>query len=294
MKKSLFSALLAAGLLIGFSGCAGVGAGVPETKQLQHSEPKVVTFNFPSQDSVTGENLAVDLSSYNLSNEIVKLSTYPAFHITRQASDGIHITDYSGLKVEKKQGSYLLRYANGDLNNNSWYLTESDFDINYAQNDTNRLTFIFPKDYKFQPFRNAIGIAIDPLASQSNLEADAKSVFDKLDQLTLTINKNYAFKGEVNTKYPDKAVYANFKRLMGIYNWRVEDKVSDIKKENTFTLTVQGKQYPLYVEVFPYRDGTKVIYSTTVGYVINSKGSCSLNQTDIKELNKQIEKIIND
>lgn len=294
MQKRIFSLAFAAVLGLGLTGCVGKpGARPPETNQLQRLESKTVTFNFPAKDSVTGENVQVDLNSQNFSNNIASNSRFPAFRATRYAGNGIPITDYSGLKVEKKQDSYTLKYANGEFNTNSWYLTEAIFDIKYSVSN-NQITFMYPASYVYQPFANAIGMSIDPLAPKASMEADVANVYSKLDNLVVSFNKSYAYKGEVNTKYPDKAIYANFKRILGNYNWRAEDKLTDVKKENTFALNFKGQTFPLFVEVFPYRDGSKVIYSSSIQYTIDSKGNCSASKADIDALNKQIEKIIND
>jgi hypothetical protein len=290
MQKRIFSLAFAAVLGLGLTGCVGkTGAGIPETKQLQRMEPKTVTFNFPTKDSVTGENIQFDLSSQNFSNNIAGYSRFPAFRATRYGA----VTDYSGLKVEKKQDSYTIKYANGELNTGFWYLTEAIFDIKYSVSN-NQITFMYPASYVYQPFANAIGIGIDPLAPKASMEADVASIYSKLDNLVVSFNKSYAYKGEVNTKYPDKAIYANFKRILGNYNWQAKDKLTDVKKENTFALNFKGQTFPLVVEVFPYRDGSKVIYSSSIQYTIDSKGNCSASKADIDELNKKIEKIIND
>lgn len=288
MQKKIFSFALVAVLGLGLSGCFGKpGARPPETSQLQNIGPKTITFNFPPKDSLTGENVKFDLNGEDFSSTLASYSKFPAFRATRFGP----ITDFSGLKVEKKPTSYVLKYDNGHRNNSSWYLTEAIFDIKYNVND-NQITFMFPTNYTYQPFADAIGIDIPPLASKQTLEADAVSVYSKLDNLVVSFKKSYDFKGEVNTKYPDKAIYANFKRILG--DWKTNDKLTEVKKENMFSLTFKGQTFPLYVEVFPYRDGSKVIYSSKIIYTIDSKGNCSASKADIEALNKQIEKIIND
>lgn len=294
MFKQVVSMALTVAIGVGFSGCFGKpGAKPAESSQLQRIESKTVTFNFPVKDDVTGEKVQIDLNSQNFSDDIASYSKYSKFHATRNAKPGINITDYAGLKVEKQRDSYLLKYANGHQNNGSWYLTEAIFDFKFKVND-NQITFMYPTNYTYQPFADAVGLGIDPLAPKSSLEADTANVFSKLENLTVSIKNEYSYKGEVNTKYPDKAIYANFKRILGNYNWHAEDKISEVKKENTFALNFKGQTFPLFVEVFPYRDGSKVIYSSSIQYTIDSKGNCSASKSDIDALNKQIEKIIND
>lgn len=294
MRKSIFSLSVAIGLSIGFSGCAGIGPQAPETKSTQGAAvSKVIAFNFPKVDPVTGEKVDFDQTSYDFTPQILPLSGYQAF----QNRGGGVIQNYSGTKMQRGSDSYVLKYINGEYNTNSWYLTEVHFPFSVKKQSENEIVFSFPATYTYKPCGDAIGSAIKPLDNLNALEADAKNVLNQLDKLSVVISKKYDFKGEINTKYPNAAVYANFKRLLGQYsNWTRDEseKLSDVKKNNTFSLNFKGKNFPLYVEVFPYRDGSKVVYSSTIGYTIDSKGISSANKDDIQNLQKSIEKIAND
>lgn len=293
MRKSVFLLAISIGLLIGFSGCAGIGPQPLETKSTQGTALKVIAFNFPKVDAVTGEKVDFSPESYDFTPQILPLTGYAAY----QNRGGNVIQKYYGVKIQRSGGSYVLKYINGELNTNSWYLSEVNFPLSANKQSENEIVFGFPATYTYKPCGDAIGVSIKPLDNFTALEADAKNVFNQLDKLSVVISKNYDFKGEINTKYPDAAVYANFKRLLGQYsNWTRDEseKLSDVKKNNTFILNFKGKVFPLYVEVFPYRDGSKVVFSSTISYTIDSKGISSANKDDIQNLQKSIEKIAND
>jgi hypothetical protein len=293
MRKNFVLLAISIGLSIGFSGCAGIGPQPLQTKSTQGAVSKVVTFNFPKVDAVTGEKVDFSPESYDFTPQILPLTGYTAY----QNRGGGAIQNYYGVKIQRHSDSYVLQYINGEFNTNSFYLTEVNFPFSVKKQSENELVFSFPATYTYKPCGNAIGSLIKPLDNLAALEADAKNVFNQVDKLSVVISKKYDFKGEINTKYPNAAVYANFKRLLGQYsNWTRDEseKLSDVKKNNTFSLNFKGKNFPLYVEVFPYRDGSKVVYSSTIGYTIDSKGISSANKDDIQNLQKSIEKIAND
>ena len=152
--------------------------------------------------------------------------------------------------------------------------------------------------YTIKPYTDAIGIKHKPLDKPNKLEDDAKRMFNSIKE-PIKITRSVEFKGEVNTKYPAKAVYANFKRILGEFkNWNSwtrnsGERISESKKQNSFILKLNERLYPLHVEVYPYRDGSKVVYSAKLKYTIDSKGNTTLTKEDIKQLHKKIEDIIN-
>ncbi|MDR2034448.1 MAG: hypothetical protein LBP89_07440 [Helicobacteraceae bacterium] len=95
--------------------------------------------------------------------------------------------------------------------------------------------------------------------------------------------------GEVNSQYSDKAIYANFKRILGEYNWRGNENLSETQKANTFVLKVGCEVRALKVDVYPYRDGSKARYSFGFGEL----KKCVTDE-DIKNAHIQIAKIVND
>jgi len=297
MLKKIVSATLIGAVVIGLSGCGPAAVQVKPMSGLSVSDrTKVLKLNFPKVDPVSGEKLIFNLDRYNFSDQIVKLSKYPKFHVTRRST----IIFYKGLKVNKQQNSYILDYANGELNGRSWYLNSAKFTIFHKILNDNQISFTLNDKYQYQPCSNAIGVDIDPLDSLQNLENDSKNILSKLETLKVVLNRRYHFTGEINSKYDAISIYANFKRLAGTYNWHSyygnndKEKLSEVKKENTFNLKVNGKYIPLHVEVYPYRNGSKVQYEAYIPYTISSNGKSSLSSVDIENFKAEIAKIVND
>jgi len=138
---------------------------------------------------------------------------------------------------------------------------------------------------------SSLGSTGSAIGSDTEINSDVEHIFSKLN--TLYISRSFKLQEEINSKYPAQSIYANFKRMVGNYSYRNNEHITESKKQNTFNLNVNGKNLPLYVEVFPYREGSKVKYSTTLPYKITQNGS-DLTKQDIENIKSQIAKIVND
>ena len=297
MLKKIALGSLISSLIIGFGGCGPAQVQVKPMSNLSVSDrSQVLTFSFPKVDPISGEELIFDPGEYNFSYHIAKLSKYPEFHIVR----GGVVRKYRGLKVVKHPDKYILDYANGNYHpsTDSWYLNGAKFTLFYKRISDNQISFTLDDKYRYQPCSDAIGVDIDPLDTLQNLEKDSKNVLSKLKTIKITLKRRYHLKGDINNKFNADSIYANFKRLMGNYNWRYyyggKEKLTEVKKENTFNLDVNGKKVPLHVEVYPYRNGSKVQYEAYIPYTIDSDGITSLKKSDIDALKNKIADVVND
>ena len=279
IKRIVASALLSA-IVIGLSGCSA--APKPISKALIKIEP--MTVEFPKIDPVTLEQLS--FANLDFSNQITELSKYKKYRLVKRYDS---LRDYKGVQTKKHNNVYSISYINRTQGSGS-YMHESiaTFDIMFEEKD-NVITFKYPSSYQYI---EETGFIANPLLSSlDNLENDSKKIFSKLN--TISISKHISFKGEINSKYPAQSIYANFKRMVGNYSYRNNEKITESKKQNTFNLNVNGKNLPLYVEVFPYREGSKVKYSTTLSYRITQNGS-NLTKQDIDNIKVKIAQIVND
>jgi len=301
INQILTTGLLGATLAIGFTGCGGTP--IPP-KQMNASKIDAINIEYKFKDELQ----KIAISKQELSN-ILKQQISNSSAYTKKVIKSQNARKTYGHVVEYKNNILTIDYLNGNQNcgnqckSKYGQVTQVIFDMNINIKEKSKNNFLitasFPQQYTIKPDSSFVGSEFDPLDKPNKLEADAKRMFNSLKDKPLEIQRKIEFKGEVNTKYPDKAVYANFKRILGEFvNWRSwsrssNERISESKKQNSFILKVNGKSYPLHVEVYPYRDGSKVVYSTTLKYTINSKGNSTLNAKDIKELQKKIEDIIN-
>jgi len=295
LKKIIIGATVSA-LIIGLSGCGG-GPGQIQVKPMSNlsvsDRTQILTINFPKIDPVSGEKVKFNLNNYDFTDQILKFSQYAKFHMTR----GGTIPDYAGLKVQKTSNKYILNYENGELNDR-WFLNSTKFTIFYKKLNNNKISFTLDNKYKYQPCKDLFETDIDPLDSLKKLENDSKNILSKLGTLKIIFHKSYHLKGNINNKYKADSIYANFKRLMGNYNWSSyyynnnTGKLTEVEKENTFNLKVNNKSIPLHVKVYPYRNGSKIEYEAYLPYTISSDGKVSLSKKYIEQLKTKISNVI--
>ena len=285
INKFLTIGMIGATLAIGLTGCGGMNNPLPP-KQMTSAKIDTINVRYKFNDNINNISLTHSQMVQKITSHMKSNSKY--INKKRRWNGGYN--DVYGKTVKNDNNEIIITYVNGDDNcykcENRESLTKVIFKlpIKITENSKNNFTVSssFPTNYIIRPHTDSLGMEHETLDSPSKLETDAKKMFNSLKTKPLTISRSVKFKGEVNTKYPDKAVYANFKRILGESN-----------KQNSFILKVKEKSYPLHVEVYPYRDGSKVVYSTTLGYTLDSKGGSTLSAKDIMELHKKIEAIIN-
>ena len=281
MLKKIVSSALISTIIIGFNGCGS--APKPAIVNLKPEKP--ISVIFPKINPLTGKNVKL----IDFSSQLQKFSTIYPYH--SEHSNGF-TRDYSGLKVKKKNDIYEFTYANERIilkDKNIYTKTNTIFKVSATEN-SNQLIFKLPLTAKTE-VKTLFTDSSKLLWKTDMLQKDIKHIFSKAN--FLSIPKRYQLVGEVNSKYPANSIYANFKRILGNYSYKYSEIINKSKKQNTFNLKFNGKNLPLYVEVFPYREGSKVKYSTTLPYKITQNGS-SLTKQDIKDIQTKISKIIND
>ncbi len=111
------------------------------------------------------------------------------------------------------------------------------------------------------------------------------------------VNRYAVLKGEINTEYNDASTYANFERILGFYQWGNDKKPTntDISKEKYFSYKLPNNEIiPLHIKVYPYKNGSKVVYDMEVKYSLALNGNVDLTTNDLDSIKTNILKIAND
>ena len=293
MKKTFIPTGVILGLLL--TGCS-TGPGQPQIHTINSQSKEIsINLNFPKKDPVTNQPIKIYKGTLleEIKDKMYGFSKYHKFRVIRYGP----IDSYAGIEIKRDTNYYNIDYKNGEYNN-QWFLTEVKFQIPYEYNN-NFIKLTYPNKYTMIPCNDAIGMKIDLLDNPSNLKKDVFNILNNLKNTKLYLSKRYILEGEINTKYPSNAIYANFKRLLGQYTGRYywaesKAKISPIEKENTFNLKIKNKIYPINIKIYPYRNGSKVIYKAYISYKIYSDGTSTLTKQDIENAKKEIEKVVND
>ena len=293
-KIILISSLLSMSII----GCSE-GPQPPQIKSIKPPKKEVVIkLNFPKQDPITDNKLQINKIQLlnEIKNKMYYYSKYRKYRIVRYGP----VSDVAGIYITYNDANYKIDYIRGEKYRSTGDIdkTEVIFKIPYKFS-TSDLIFYYPNKYIYIAAKNAIFMDIKPLDNPEKLKQDVFRILNKLPKSKLYISKKYLLKGEINTKYPANSIYANFKRLMGQYTgyyyWTdSKERISSIEKENTFNLKIKDKIYPVNIKVYPYRNGSKVIYKAYISYKIYSDGTSTLTKQDIENAKKEIERVIND
>lgn len=108
--------------------------------------------------------------------------------------------------------------------------------------------------------------------------------------------------GDVNTDFNDSSVFANFSRRLtpvskqrwSAYVKEVPVTKIDIKKAQLFFVPAPQGETIASISVFPYRDGSKVVYAFDYRYDFTGGTESTYKTSDIAVVKSVIEKIAND
>lgn len=114
------------------------------------------------------------------------------------------------------------------------------------------------------------------------------SLFEKISNLKPTLTVKKAYKGNFNVNQNDNVVYANFKRLMGLYRNASDQDKTVIGKNSIFNLNTPNGVSPLGVEVYPSSKGTIVDYSFSLNHEILPNGEKATDKALVKSLKRSI------
>jgi hypothetical protein len=285
------------------SGCSGMNAPLPP-KEMSCGELSPIELKYVFKDEIQGNEILEKDVVNVLSSTMSSLSKYTTRVTKRNQTRSTY-----GQQVMYQNNSFVIDYFNGDFNCHDCPNRESvtrvlfslSGQIKQLEKNAFALNMKFPSKYTILGHTNAVGLEHKTLDAPANLEQDAKKIYSSLKSTPLIIKRTVQLKGEINSKYPDKSIYTNFTRKLGDYNWGnwkygwySKEQLAELKKQNTFSLNVNGKILPLLVEVYPYRDGSKVVYSSVIEYEIDSNGGATLNQASFEALHKQVADIVND
>ena len=133
-----------------------------------------------------------------------------------------------------------------------------------------------------------------------NKDQIAKNIVASCSNASVTIPFSEEIRDEVNVAYNDVSTFANFRRRLqsGRDAWSVyanETKATslDIAKSEKFYAPPPYANTLVAIAVYPYRNGSKVVYGFVYRYAMTNTGT-TYNASAIKEIKKAIIAVAND
>ncbi len=277
--------------VIAVTGCANAPQG-PQTVGLNLSGEKTLVFQKTNADGqkITSEQIvsSVQKNMYELSE---------VRPVTKFRSETGNLYYVKGIEVIPQSGFITISYVNGNYHSDTGnsYLTRSNAAFSYQvseDGDTVKAKLIPPASIATKK-QSLLGlISSSQLISDQKMIGDISKIYGSLNP---SIDLAKEVKGEVNVQYNDESVYANFKRLLGSYKYKGDEKKKfDIEKDAVFSLQNGKEIIPVKISVFPYRNGSKVVYEFEVPYSLKADGTSSYSEESVKGLIAKIEKVAQD
>lgn len=278
-----------------FSGC---GTAVLPPKQIpitKQSEEKVLLVK---ATDLTGK----EISQYTVLDKIGRQFSNGSKYRQKtklRSCPSCNMYDIIGVESYYSNEQLQLIYVNGEDYSPGVYEAKDIFKFPIKVNldslaNTYKITVDYPNEITTNSATDGLGDVIKQLDTLPNLEKDAKNVFDNLKNQKISFKLNIA--GEINTQYSDASTYANFERTLGLYRWGYGEKPTnaDIAKEKYFAFKLKDvATVPLHIKVYPYQNGSKVVYDLPIEYSADMNGGMNMTSSDIENIKTQIGKIAN-
>ncbi|MDO9599090.1 MAG: hypothetical protein Q7J47_15345 [Azoarcus sp.] len=135
-----------------------------------------------------------------------------------------------------------------------------------------------------------------------NNEKIGTSVSNACASTAVLVPYTEEFKGEINTAFNDVSVFSNYKRKLSPvpatvwHAYRDELKVTslDIEKSQQFLVPSPRGNVIASVVVFPYRNGSKVVYAFGYRYFVKGDGTTTYSQAEVDGIKKMMADTAND
>lgn len=289
MKKLVFMGVVSLGLV----GCQStiMGEGVDQTVSFNGGGERQFTFiKYAGEYNVNNEDIRSALS-----RGLKRASKLPASkNRTIDGGKGSDLYITEGVEVyttSSKPNEIFVAHVDNlnDMKDEqiaSFKYQVEDMGDNYA------VSMTCPNEYRdVAKYRGGL-LTSDSFFKPGDAEMNFKAICSDAQPV---INKTLYIKGEVNTEYSSEDVFANYKRLLDSSNYSASEVAAyDIEKAELFRI-VEGDLYTnVAISVFPYRGGSKTLYSFKYEFEIDGEGNSTYNDNVIKAIKQRIVDIAND
>jgi hypothetical protein len=288
MKSTIIKmGLSLATISILFSGCGG---SILPPKQISITKQSKEKILLVKATDLNGKKIEEKIVLNSIGYQFSKGSGYKQAKRDYRGAAGSSIYHINGVASAYSKQHLELSYANGKGSDSMEYAAKDIFKFPVTSNlDVATNTYKIIVDYPNEITTNSATIPLDGVATQldilPNLEKDAKKAFDNLSNLKIKFS--LPITGEINTPYSVEATYANFERILRLHN--------TLRATNGYFLFKldDGTEVSTHMTVYPYQNGSKVVYDLSVNYSIDMNGGMSITSSDIENIKTKIAKIAN-
>jgi hypothetical protein len=200
--------------------------------------------------------------------------------------------------IDAPQSRIRFEYVNLDLyDSGSQYGQTLAIPVSYEMVRTDqdfsiRLTTPRTADFVTRSSHGIFRVPTPKLNPPEEMLQDFSSLLDVAPRLA--VDEQCAVKREKTSKYKPDAVLGNFERLLGRYgNGSGDVQANGLDRTDVFAYLVGQLRVPLRITAVPYRDGTKIIYETSLPFTLRPDGTGEGYDRPDK-LNADIDRILTD
>ncbi|MCI4645782.1 MAG: hypothetical protein MRY64_13465 [Hyphomonadaceae bacterium] len=132
---------------------------------------------------------------------------------------------------------------------------------------------------------------INPLGTVEEIQADAVGAITKMNP---AIVRRKLISGELDVPFPSESVAASFTRFWDELPAR--EVVASFGSEAgklpadgaTYSVELNKITHPVHITVYPYRDGSKVVYNANYGYEMTGSGDMTYSEDGIAAIEEAI------
>jgi len=244
----------------------------------------------------------------------------------RSRKDSYSRTFTRGIILKYNNDILNIKYITGKKGSKSENrrITSVSFDVplKITKNGDNYFTVeaTYPKKYIYIESINTLGMTLKPIRPISQLKKDVERIIKSLKYIKLTekqreekikgystsyllsnykairksfipklikINRSFEIKGEVDSKYSMDSTFSNLNRILKLRDEDKELSKISAKYKHRINKNKSNKAY-INFDVYPYKNGSKVIYEGNIEYMIDSQGESSLTPSDIENFKQKV------
>lgn len=198
------------------------------------------------------------------------------------------INKRSSLSVEPMSNAIRVSFISGEYVQQGKHVRKgeavqtADFPVrSYSTDGYIHVEISYPTEYKSRKGNIASQAAMLPLFPEDKINEAFEYAFSSIQISNIPFNKELAIGGEFTSQFPNDSVFANFKRkaIPG------ETKENGVEKGAVLAVNVQGFSSRVYVNVYPYRDISKIVYRAhfNKGYYLTPSGETNFQDFPEKE-----------
>ncbi|MBI2384045.1 MAG: hypothetical protein HYV18_08240 [Gammaproteobacteria bacterium] len=230
-----------------------------------------------------------------LQREAYKLTQYSA---PKDAAGKSGASDISGLNVTTGTDGMTFAYVRGTREGNDERATRSTGKIAWIVKEEGTQVAIVmspPGAVKVEEGKAGMFGKIEPLDKSERLAADMLRVYNHLKG---SIQRSVLVQGDADVEYEEKAIYANFERILGKYVPAQNDpviKAFDPNRGSNFYKLRRGDTVqPVQVTIYPYRDKSKAVFEFFYSYYVVGDGTNTYSEQDVQSLKEKLAAIARD